>query len=188
MLHPFISTRALRGPRLDLGGLSTSVMLHAGLAALAIVATSPDVTRSVTVHASGVEHVVFTGIAHADPMRLARLTANEARRIRRGLGRSRTQRVAERPAPVAPLDLAALQLDDDAVLAVLDAIPADNPGATLEAMASSGIEFAHDALDEVSGNKAMKLKPNAGNERRGDTNSIAARPNTPLTHRCELIE
>ena len=37
------------------------MILHASLAALAIVATAPDVTKSVAAHASGVEHVVFTG-------------------------------------------------------------------------------------------------------------------------------
>src|SRR5207248_2331267 len=151
--HPFISARAVRAARLDLGGLSTSVIAHVSVVALAIVATTPDVTKSVAVHASGVEHVVFTGIAHLDPTHLARLTANEARRVRRGLGRSRTQHVAEHPEPPAPPDLSAIQFDDNAVLAVLDAMPAIDPGATLESIASTGIEFAHDALDELSGNK-----------------------------------
>ena len=31
-------------------------------------------------------------------------------------------------------------------------------------------------------------EPQPGNEISGETNSIAARPNTPLTHRLELIE
>ena len=34
----------------------------------------------------------------------------------------------------------------------------------------------------------MWMNPNAGNAISGETNSIAARPNTPLTQRWELIE
>ncbi len=34
----------------------------------------------------------------------------------------------------------------------------------------------------------MWMNPNARNDIALETNSIAARPNTPLTHRLELIE
>ncbi|AHG91628.1 TonB family protein [Gemmatirosa kalamazoonensis] len=162
MLHPFISARSVRLPRHDVGGVFTSVALHGGIIALAVAATAPKLSRSVVVRSPGVEHVVFTGITHADPLRVATASAARAvRHARRGRGLARL--AAQATTRVVTRDLAAaLALTDESLLAVLDAMQLDVPDVDLETRASGGIEFARDAVEEFSGRVKFAPRPNAG--------------------------
>ena len=163
MLHPFISARAVRAPHRDVGGLATSVVVHAGIIALAIVATAPTLVRNVRVPSSGVEHVVFTGIRHTEPTNVA--TANSARtpkHTRRGRGLARA--AVRATTRLAAQDFAAaIAVADATIDAMMDAVREDAPTVDLEAVASGGIEFAHDALEEFSGRVKYVPRPNAGN-------------------------
>jgi len=163
MLHPFISARAVRAPHRDVGGLATSVVVHAGIIALAIVATAPTLVRNVRVPSSGVEHVVFTGIRHTEPTNVA--TANSARtpkHTRRGRGLARA--AVRATTRLAAQDFAAaIAVADATIDAMMDAVRVDAPTVDLQTVASGGIEFAHDALEEFSGRVKYVPRPNAGN-------------------------
>src|SRR5206468_1203576 len=63
MLHPFISTQAVRPERSAVSGLTLSVVLHASLVAAAVVATTSQETRAIAQRAEAVERIVFTRIA-----------------------------------------------------------------------------------------------------------------------------
>jgi TonB family protein len=162
MLHPFISARAVRAPHRDVGGLATSVVLHAGVIALAIAATAPTIVRNVRVPSSGVEHVVFTGIRHVEPTNVA--AANVARapkHARRGRGLARA--AARATSRLAAQDFAAaIAVADATIDAMMDAVRVDAPTIDLQSVASGGLEFAHDGLAEFSGRVKYVPRPNAG--------------------------
>ena len=112
---------------------------------------------------TGVEHVVFTGIRHVEPSPVAAANANRTpRHTRRGRGLARA--AVRATTRVATHDLAiALAVADEAINAVLDAVRIDAPTIDLQTVASGGIEFADDALEEFSGRVKYVPRPNAGN-------------------------
>src|SRR5438067_4865158 len=110
MLHPFISARVVHLAQKDVSGLTLSVLLHASVISLAVAATAPSFTQTQAVRYGGVEHVVFTGIAHVDPARIAHNIVRESRRVRRGLGVARAATRAPHRLPTR--DLAELTLSD----------------------------------------------------------------------------
>jgi len=167
MLHPFISARTARRPHKDVGGLATSVALHASIITLAIVGTAPDLVREARVQNPGVEHVVFTGIRHLEPLvtsPAAVVRAEHHSRHGRGLARAAVRATTR----VATRDFAAVVAVADAALtAVMDAVHVDVPdvaarGIDMQALASGGLRFTDNALDEFSGRVKYVPKPNAG--------------------------
>jgi protein TonB len=162
MLHPFISARAVRAPHRDVGGLATSVVVHAAVITLAIAATAPQLTRNVRVQSTGVEHVVYTGIRHTEPKPVsASSNTRTARHTRRGRGLARA--AVRATSHIATADFAlALAAADEALSSVIDAVKVDAPNVDLETVASGGVEFAHDALEEFSGRVKFVPRPNAG--------------------------
>ena len=183
MLHPFISTRAARLPRLDVGGLFTSVALHGGVVALAVAATAPRLTRPVAVRSPGVERVVFIGIPHVDPLGVAASAARAVRHARHGRGLARL--AARTTTRVVTRDLAAaLALTDASLLAVIDAVQLDVPDVDLASRASGGIEFARDAIEEFSGRVKFARRPNVGDAYTEDIVEKVVAPfgNNPRPH------
>jgi len=162
MLHPFISARTARRPHKDVGGLATSVALHASIISLAIVGTAPGLTREARVQSVGVEHVVFTGIRHIEPLLAtpaAVVRAEHHARRGRGLARAAVRATTR----VATRDLAAaVALADAALTAVMDAVHIDVPDIDMQTVAGGGLQFADDALEEFSGRVKYLPRPNAG--------------------------
>jgi protein TonB len=149
MLHAFVSSRASRLPQEGAGGLSASVVAHAGIVVFVVVATATPPIPDRTVRTPGVEHVVFSTLAPSAPERASRTTTAPARRVPRGPVATRAR------APRAPtIDQADFTLVDASLATLVDAALSeigDVGAADLAAVASDDIAFDRDALREFSG-------------------------------------
>lgn len=151
MLHPFVSARDSHAAERAVGGLTASVAAHAGMVGLALIANAAPVMPTHPATSIGVEHVVFTGIAPSDPLRIAHASSAAARRARHTAphSRGRAHEAEALHVPDAALDflVAALASMVDEIqieLAHFDA-------AELAATASEGIAFDRAMLREFSG-------------------------------------
>jgi periplasmic protein TonB len=188
MLHPFVSSRASRPHQEDVGGLSASVVAHAGLVVFAVVVTAVPEAPERVVRSLGVERIAYT---HVTPSADERPARTAARVVRRGA-------VAALPRVVrAPLvEEAEFSAIEASLAALVDAAAIDVAvGVTdFATAASEGLEFDRDALREHTGAPRALKRLAGGAYAESDVEKVVAafgtnpRPYYPLRLQWDNIE